>query len=478
MSLNSFIFIFYFLPVFLLLYHYTPGKRKNVLTLVASGLFYLWGTPQGFAVLCFSVLIDFMLVRSIHATAARPRRKLLASLSVAFNILILFYFKYSNFFVSELSGLLSALDVSGIPWEHVVFPLGISFITFHKISYAVDVYRRKIDPSEGFLHYANYILVFPKLLQGPITRYQEISGNLRAGRSTAKGIFEGIHRFCIGLAKKILIADILGETADAVFGLEAASMTPGYAWLGALCYTFQIYFDFSGYTDMALGIGRMMGITFPENFNRPYIARNFTEFWRRWHITLSGFFKEYLYIPLGGNRVSPGRRYLNLWTVFLVSGLWHGANWTFIVWGAYHGFFMTMDKAGWIEKSKRLGSGVNIALTFLLVMIGWVFFRAENISFALQYLQRMFDVFGFQGMETHVLLADLITNRALFTLALAGLLSFFPESSLANLSAALKGVASELQISWARMVVTFILFALSFAAMVNGSFTPYLYLRF
>jgi alginate O-acetyltransferase complex protein AlgI len=287
------------------------------------------------------------------------------------NVGVLFYFKYWNFFIREFNQALSLIGLHSTAAGDVLLPLGISFFTFHKISYLVDVYLSKVQPPDQFLDFAVYVTLFPKLIQGPIVPYHHFVSQLPNHDHVLHDTSEGLFRFCIGLGKKVLIADVLGEVADNVFQLKFASMTCGYAWLGILCYTFQIYFDFAGYSDMAIGIGRMLGFRIPENFNQPYLAQNFREFWRRWHITLSDWFKEYLYIPLGGNRVSPSRNYLNLWIVFFVSGIWHGANWTFVIWGIYHGLFIVVEKR--FGLSKRLGKGLSIPLTFFLIMIGWVF---------------------------------------------------------------------------------------------------------
>jgi len=383
-----------------------------------------------------------------------------------------------NFFVGEFNIPLDHFQIANIPVKSIAFPIGISFIMFHKISYLVDIYHRKATASETFLDYLLYIVMFPKLIQGPIICYHDFTHQIADNGPNDDGRFNGGFRFCIGLAKKTLIADPLGSVADKVFGLGFDSMTMGYSWLGALCYTLQIYFDFSGYSDMAIGIGKMIGVRINENFNRPYIAKNFTDFWRRWHITLSNWFKNYLYIPLGGNRKSSFRTYANLWIVFLTSGLWHGANWTFIVWGAYHGMFLVADKLFWLKVSCRLGKIVTVPLTFLLVLIGWVIFRSESIGFAEQYFFRMFDISRMNNMITDVLSVELIGNRQMAILFIALAISLFPESGFETIKNKIDCYSARPFGLWIKAIVTLSLIWLSLMSLTNNSFKPFIYLRF
>ncbi|MDY6935881.1 MAG: MBOAT family O-acyltransferase [Spirochaetota bacterium] len=463
-----------------------------MIILLASYLFYIWSSPQGAIVLFITTVIDFILVKYLYNSRTKIKQNIILALSVIGNITVLIYFKYSNFFIYEINKILETFHFNPLVWENVIFPIGVSFFTFHKISYVIDVYSGKAEPSDNFLNYAMYIALFPKLLMGPIIRYHNIATQLKGHDNSIDDIFDGLFRFCVGFAKKVLIADVLAEVADKVFQLDFSSITVGYAWLGMTCYTFQIYFDFAGYSDMAIGIGKILGFTFQENFNRPYISQNFSEFWRRWHISLSNWFKEYLYIPLGGNRVSKFRNYLNLWVVFLISGLWHGANWTFIVWGIYHGFFLFIDKIAhscnfskfrcvkmfWGERFKWLSKVINISLTFILVMIGWVIFRSDNITFAFQYLQRIFDFTNINQISTNVMLDDLINNRNIFTLFIASFISFFPDSGVTKLQGKFKNRINELQTFWIKQCIIIILFVLSFASLLNKSFKPFIYFRF
>lgn len=315
------------------------------------------------------------------------------ALSVSINLGLLFYFKYFNFFIDNINYVLSIFGDYHIHWVKLVLPIGISFYTFETITYVVDVYRGVHKPLDNFWDYQLYIILFPKLIAGPIVRYHDMADQIkdRSHNDTIDNRLTGFYRFIIGLAKKVLIANQMGQQADLIFSMDYACLDTYTAWIGILAYTFQIYFDFSGYSDMAIGIAKMIGFKFPENFNNPYISRSITEFWRRWHITLGAWMRNYLYIPLGGNRVSTKRRlYFNLWFVFLASGLWHGASWSFIFWGAYHGLFLVLERSFLINFYNKIGKLPSTIITFFIVVVGWVFFRVEKISDAFVYLKRMF----------------------------------------------------------------------------------------
>lgn len=419
MVFSSSIFLLYFFPVFLIVY-YLLGKRfKNIFTLFASIVFYAWGAPDFIFYVAGSILLDFYVVRALDQ-APRKRKRLLLAFSIFLNLGLLAYFKYANFFIENLDTLLSSFGLDQVHWTKVILPIGISFFTFQKITYSVDVYRKVHAPLKRVWDYALYILMFPQLIAGPIVRFNEIADQIvdREKTETADNRLLGFIRFIIGLAKKVLIANVMGAEADRIFSLAPDEISTPLAWMGALAYAFQIYFDFSGYSDMAIGIGRMIGFTFPENFNNPYISQNITEFWRRWHMSLSRFMKNYLYIPLGGNRVNTKRRlYFNLWIVFLISGLWHGAAWNFVVWGAFHGLFLILDRLFLIKLSEKIGKYPSILLTFIITLIGWVLFRSENIQYAWEFIQRMF-VFEFAG--------EFVFNKQFITiLIIAIFFSFF-----------------------------------------------------
>ncbi|MCC6221332.1 MAG: MBOAT family protein [Deltaproteobacteria bacterium] len=476
MSFSSLLFIFGFLPWFFLFYFSTPSRFKNYTALLGSALFYTWGAPRFLAVIVFTSICDYWFSKAIvNCVEGAKKRKLLLAFAVGLNLSIFFYFKYANFFVEQINAAIGAFGFSPWPWLEVALPIGISFITFEKISYLVDVYRGVTPPAKNLLSYALFLLLFPHLIAGPIFRYHDIQGQLLRRLHSVDLIFAGVLRFSVGLAKKVLIADPLGEVANNVFNLGDDRLSFYAVWIGISCYTFQIFFDFSGYSDMAIGLGKIMGFKFVENFNHPYISQNITEFWRRWHISLSNWMKEYLYIPLGGNRLSTFRTYVNLWTVFLLSGLWHGANWTFIFWGAYHGFCLILDRLFWLKLSSKLPRVVNIAVTFFLVMIGWVFFRAENISHATSFVKCLFS-FSNIGLGFEATVAELFSSRSIAMFALAAILSFLPASRVWQL------FEEKEHLRWSTIVVrgqlAFLIAILSVAFLVNSSFHPFIYFRF
>jgi len=393
MVFSSILFILFFLPTFILTYYLVPKKLKNIVILVFSIVFYSWGGPRFIFVILGTTFLDFHLVKWMAQTKTQHYRRLLLALSVSINLGLLCYFKYSNFFIENVNAVLSLMGVSHIHWTKLVLPIGISFYTFETITYVVDVYRKVHKPLDNFWSYQLYIIFFPKLIAGPIIRYHDLADQIddRSKDETIDNILIGFYRFAIGLAKKVLIANQMGLYADEIFAMNYANLGTFAAWMGILAYTFQIYFDFSGYSDMAIGIARMVGFKFPENFNNPYISQSITEFWRRWHISLGAWMRNYFYIPLGGNRVaSKSRLYLNLWLVFLASGLWHGASWSFVLWGAYHGFFLVMERGFLLKVYEKIGKLPSMFITFFFVMLGWVFFRVEKMADAFLYLKRMF----------------------------------------------------------------------------------------
>lgn len=389
MVFSSNLFILLFLPLFFVGYYLLPYRLKNAWALLGSTIFYAWGAPLFVFVLFASIAFDYFVVRKF---SQEEYRKLWLWISMIGNVGLLAYFKYANFFVENLNRLLGHLGFENLAWTSVVLPIGISFFTFQKMSYVIDVYRGVRPPLRSLADHALYVILFPQLIAGPIVRYSEIADELidRKDNLNADNRLLGIFRFALGLGKKVLIANILGAEVDKIFAISPYLIKSDQAWYGAICYTFQIYFDFSGYSDMAIGLGRMMGFHFPENFNNPYISKSITEFWRRWHITLSNWMRDYLYIPLGGNKVSQGRLYANLATVFILSGLWHGAAWTFVIWGAYHGFFLVMERMFLLRFYEKVPNLIRTGITFLIVVFGWVFFRAGDAGTAYGFIKSMF----------------------------------------------------------------------------------------
>ena len=475
MVFSSSIFLFWFLPIFLGVYFLVDRRYKNAVALLASLVFYGFGSPKFLLVLLLSITIDFFLVRQIYKSDDPKRRKLFLVFSLVLNIGLLACFKYANFFVDNFNAILSAFGTAPIRWTKVVLPIGISFFTFQKMSYSIDVYRKTSAPLKNITDYALFIMLFPQLIAGPIVRYNEIAEQItdRSAKETADNRILGFYRFVIGLSKKMLIANILAEYVDHVFALPTTEIGLLTAWLGILAYTFQIYFDFSGYSDMAIGIGRMIGFKFPENFNNPYISQSVSEFWKRWHITLGSWMMDYLYIPLGGNRKGKRRTYLNLWIVFFLSGLWHGAAWTFVAWGAFHGLFIVMDKMFWHKASAKIGKIPRVIITFVIVMIGWVMFRADTIGYAVHYVGAMFGANGSLPVA-HT------SPQFVFTLIVATFISFFGLTKMGDKALDFffnRKAYNTGQIVWVGLVML-VLLVLSASFILKGSLNPFIYFRF
>ena len=419
MLFSSTFFLIYFLPVFFTIYFLLPTFLKNYFIVFASILFYTWGAPKFIFILLGTIVFNFCIAHLTIKLKEDKSKKLVLFFSVIVNLSFLLYFKYANFFVENTNILLKALGVHSLAVLHVALPIGISFFTFHQLSFIIDVYRGVKPPMKKISDYALYILLFPQLIAGPIIRYNEISDQIqgRDKRFNVDEVLLGFLRFTIGLAKKVLIANVLGKEADRIFALPDTELDFILSWMGAITYTFQIYFDFSGYSDMAIGLAKMMGFTFPENFNNPYIAQSITDFWRRWHISLSRWMRDYLYIPLGGNKVSEIRLYFNLWVVFFISGFWHGAEWTFILWGAYHGFFLAIERLFLLKITAKIGVFLRVLFTFFTVLFGWVLFRAQNVNQALNFIHKMF---SFKINDFY------FSTHLVSVLVVAAVLSFIP----------------------------------------------------
>lgn len=389
MLFSSPVFLSFFLPITLLLYLFLPFRRS--ILLIFSLIFYTWGEPVMVVLLLFIIAINYISGLWIKKLSSKHKQKVLLQASVSCNIIILIIFKYSEFLIENINILLINMNLIALPVPHVTLPLGISFFTFQAVSYLVDIYRNDIEPERNPADLAVYVSFFPQLIAGPIVRYREISEDLHNRRVTIDSFSAGFERFIIGLGKKLLIADSLSVPVDQLFSMSPDDLSSPLAWIGLLSFALQIYFDFSGYSDMAIGLGMMFGFRFPENFNLPYRALDVQDFWRRWHMTLSRWFRDYLYIPLGGNRLGPSRTYLNLGLVFAATGIWHGASWTFLVWGFWHGFFLALERTA-IGSSilHRALPQLRFVYTLLVVVLGWVWFRATDISHALGYMQALF----------------------------------------------------------------------------------------
>jgi len=474
MVFSSIIFLFYFLPVFFLVYYLADKKYRNAIILAGSVFFYAWGAPKFIFILLGTTIVDFYIVRLMSRQKQRSLKTALMCVSLSINLGLLFYFKYSNFFVDNLNHVLAKIGVTEIAWTKLLLPIGISFYTFETITYVVDVYRGVHKPLKNFWDYQLYIILFPKLIAGPIIRFHDFADQIydHTEFETTDNKLRGLYRFFIGLGKKVLIANAVGAAADVIFNIPCNELGTATAWFGALSYTFQIYFDFSGYSDMAIGLGLMMGFRFPENFNNPYTAASITDFWRKWHITLGNWMRNYLYIPLGGNRVSSkGRLYFNLWLVFLASGLWHGAAWGFIIWGAYHGFFLVIERiflGKWLAKLGRL----SFIYTFVVVMIGWVFFKIEYFHASLNYFHRMF-TWHADTLAWH-------PDKEFITfIAIAAFFSFFTIPDIGKkLQQKIYYMDYSLKMHYAMMGICILLCIISAGRITTSSFNPFIYFRF
>jgi alginate O-acetyltransferase complex protein AlgI len=385
-------FLFLFLPLLIGLYFVSPRGLRNLLLLGASVIFYAKGGGRFTYLLAVSVVFNYVMAIWIHRLDGSRGARVLLACAVGANLLVLGIFKYAAFAVETVDSARAPLHLGAFAVPHLVLPIGISFFTFHAISYVVDVHRGDAVAQKSPVEAALYLFLFPQLIAGPIIRYREIAGQLARRVVTGEGFAAGAFRFTVGLAKKVVIANNVAIAADGIFGMPVAQLTAAHAWIGAICYTLQIYFDFSGYSDMAIGLGAMFGFRFPENFNYPYVAASVQEFWRRWHMSLSRWFRDYLYIPLGGNRVSAGRTYVNLVAVFFLCGLWHGANWTFVIWGLYHGVFLVLERLvpGLTREGTTSGArALRHMYALLTVVVGWVFFRADTFPHAAGFLAAM-----------------------------------------------------------------------------------------
>lgn len=469
MVFSSITFLLYFLPFFLLCYYLFQKKYRNLILILFSVFFYSWGAPKFIFVILGTTLLDFALVKKMHTAVQPTKRKIFLCLSLSVNLGLLFYFKYFNFFIDNINSMLSVFGNQPIHLAKLILPIGISFYTFETITYVVDVYRKVHAPLAKFWDYLLYIILFPKLIAGPIIRYHDIADQItdRSANETVDNRLSGFYRFAIGLAKKVLIANQMGLVADAVFSMNYLEINTYTAWVGILAYTFQIYFDFSGYSDMAIGLARMIGFKFSENFDNPYTSKSITEFWRRWHISLGTWMRNYLYIPLGGNRVSSKRIYFNLWIVFLASGLWHGASWNFVIWGAYHGLFLVVERSVFKKYDKVPG----VVLTFLIVVIGWVFFRTESTTDAFHFLNRMFS-FDFNNSFSFDSEFYTFFSVALF-------FSFFTLLKIGQrIHNRIFSQCYSIQLHLTFASVSILLFYLCVSSITSSNFNPFIYFRF
>jgi alginate O-acetyltransferase complex protein AlgI len=485
MVFSSPIFLFLFLPTLLAL-HFVVGKRlRNALLLAASLVFYSWGEELWIAILLASIALNYVF-GLLLARFGKPHSAatVLMAVAVMTNLGLLIAFKYSGFLVENLNRVLARLHMAPVVLGEVHLPLGISFFTFHALSYVIDVYRQEVQALRNPLNFALYISFFPQSIAGPIVRYNDVASQLVERTIDVELFAAGVKRFIVGLAKKMVLANAVAGPADAIFSLPTRELTPGLAWLGIVCYTLQIYFDFSGYSDMAIGMAKLFGFRLGENFNHPYVARSITEFWRRWHISLSIWYRDYLYIPLGGNRCGLSRLYFNLVTVFCLCGLWHGASWTFLLWGLFHGTFLVFERS---PLGRRLASApvpFQHAYAILIVMVGWVFFRAPTWRHALSFLGAMAGHATGSGLEYY---PALYLNAELNLVLIAGVVCSIPvlpalgrlRDRLLAGSGEWGGVGTAVQTAFAVVpVASLLLLIVSAMLLAAGTYNPFIYFRF
>lgn len=507
MVFSSITFLFLFLPVVLAVVHAIelPGRLgvrprlfrqlANLFLLACSLLFYAWGEHLLIWVMLVTASIDYVCGMAIAGgfrpgpleplPVGGPRTGLQWAavwFSVGSNLALLGLFKYFGFGLENYNRLLGAVGCESLQWHttlHLALPLGISFYTFQSMSYTIDVYRGHVRATRNPIDFACYVTLFPQLVAGPIVRYADVARELVERTVTAANFASGATRFVLGLGKKVLIANTVAVTADRIFNLPAGELHFKEAWLGVIAYTLQIYFDFSGYSDMAIGMGRMLGFHFPENFRHPYAARSIQDFWRRWHISLSTWFRDYLYIPLGGSHGSPAQTYRNLLLVFLLCGLWHGAGWTFVAWGLWHGLFLVVERLGLERQLERRGRVIGHGYTLLVVMLGWVLFRAENLAQAGSFFRAMFAVGTTLGHTS-----PLLGNDAKLALVLGLVLATPLAGRLADAWRARgtgrwpRGTAAELAFQLVRTAGVSAVFVLAAMWLASGTYNPFIYFRF
>ena len=470
MVFSTHIFLFYFLPAFLLVYFNLPFRWRNLWITVASYVFYGWWQPWFVGLMMFTTVMDFIWGRVICRPGATPaQRQIAVAACVVTNLSLLCFFKYYMFAADTLGRLLAAAGAEPFQILRVVLPIGISFYTFHSLTYILDLYRGHATPARSFTDFSAFVALLPDLVAGPIIRYKTLAAQLAFREHTVRRFASGVTLFILGFAKKVLLANPCGHVADAVFG--AAQPDALAAWAGVLAYAFQIYFDFAGYSDMAIGLGRMLGFEFLKNFDAPYRSESISDLWRRWHISLSSVLRDYLYFPLGGSRNGERRTYINLAVVMLLGGLWHGAKWNFVVWGAYHGLLLAGERWRGKQSAYRgLPRPLRIACTFVLMLFSWVLFRADSLTAALLYLQAMLgSTAGPASASSALLAADIYTPTTLVVMATGAALVFQPVQA---------HDWSLRPTSWPQVFGLMMLFVFAVLVLFSQDFNPFLYFQF
>ena len=476
MVFSNLVFLFIFLPIVLAIYYISPRKLKNIILLIASLIFYAWGEPVYVFLMLISIAINYvfgLLVANKEKNG--KRKKVILVISIIANLLILGYFKYANFFIDLINNVFSTT----IGFQDLPLPIGISFFTFQAMSYVIDVYRDDAKVQRNIFDLALYIALFPQLVAGPIVRYTTIAEELKNRVHNMDLFVKGVQQFILGLSKKVIIANPMGEIADTIFATPTSEMSVTTIWLGIIAYSIQIYFDFSGYSDMAIGLGKMFGFKFLINFNYPYISRSVSEFWRRWHISLSSWFRDYIYIPLGGNRGGTFKTYRNILIVWTVTGFWHGASWTFMAWGFYYGVLIAVERAGMLKWINKLPRPLQHVYVIMIVMVGWIFFRADNFTYSFDYIQGMFGI-GAATLFDNTASLIINDNGYLFILAFIFAMPVYPWV-MDKLNALQVKVNSSIFTTMRNMVepIVFMLLLLVITVyLVNSTYNPFIYFRF
>ena len=467
MVFSSLVFLFFFVPIVLLLYFVLPTKARNLLILISGLFFYAWGEPKYIVIMILSTAIDYTAGRFIDYYDKSPKKRTVFLLvSVIMNLSLLAVFKYSSFIITTINSILGI----NIPDPQLPLPIGISFYTFQSMSYTIDLYLRNIKVQKNFINFTSYVSLFPQIVAGPIVRYEDVAKEIDDREVNVSLVSEGIGKFLKGLAKKVLLANNIGLVWTQVKAMDYGEISAATAWIGILAFTFQIYFDFSGYSDMAVGLGKMLGFNFPMNFDHPYMSKSISEFWRRWHITLGSWFRSYVYIPLGGNRKGLGRTILNLFVVWALTGLWHGSSWNFVLWGLYFGVLIALERLGWGKILEKLPSPISTLYTFLLAVFGWVLFDTNTLTDAFRYFGAMF---GATGVLTDTTATYMFTtNIVIFALCIFASTDWF----MALVNAVKK--RKEKLVTYATPVLIIAMLLLCTSYLVDATYNPFLYFRF
>lgn len=475
MVFSSIVFLCIFFPAVIILYYLCPLRLRNFFLLLASLLFYAWGEPKYIVIMLFSTVFDYCNGRLLEYSEARGKKltlgRIVLAVSVLGNLAILCFFKYTDFAVTTINSLAGTdFSVPGL-----ALPIGISFYTFQTMSYTIDVYRGNVPTQHNLISFGMYVCLFPQLIAGPIVRYSDIQNEVRIRNTSFPFCAAGMQRFLLGLGKKVLLANQIGALWDEIYSLHASDLSMALAWLGAFSYTFQIYFDFSGYSDMAIGLGEMFGFHFPENFNYPYESKSITEFWRRWHMTLSGWFREYVYIPLGGNKKGAARQLVNLFIVWFLTGLWHGAGWNFILWGLYFFVLLTLEKLFLLKILDRLPAFLQHLYALFWIVSGWVIFACDDLAKLKNYIKMLAGI-GVPAVN-RLALYEWTTHTA-FLIILAAASTSLMKSLMEKISNKFCMQTGQAVLFWLKSGWCMLVLLCSMAMLVSGSYNPFLYFRF